>query len=64
MVSWQRFVALAFEVAKGKGAAFDGIEQGGDFLSQLSRLWDGDKERIKQMTERQARNYLDDRVSR
>lgn len=64
MVSWQVFVRLAFDVAKGKGATFDGIDEGGDFLTQLSRLWDNDKERLKQMTERQVQNYLDNRVSR
>jgi len=63
MVSYQRFVALAFDVARTKGAEFEGIDSGGDFLSDVARLWNSDKERWKQMTERQARNALDDRVS-
>lgn len=63
MVSWQRFVAIAFDVAKGKGAQFSGIEQGGDFITGLSRLWNDDKDRLKQMTERQVRNYLQDKVT-
>jgi len=62
MVTWQTFVSLAFSEAKAKGAQFEGIDDGGDFLTQLSSVWDGDKERLKQMTERQARNYLQDRV--
>jgi len=62
MVTWQTFVSIAFDTAKGKGAQFEGIDDGGDFLTQLSALWDRDKERLKQMTKRQADNYLDDRV--
>jgi len=62
MVSWQRFTAIAFDVAKGKGAQYSGIEEGGDFISQLSEVWQADKDRLKQMTEQQARSYLQDRV--
>jgi hypothetical protein len=63
MVSWQTFVRLGFEVAENKGAQFSGIEQGGDFIEGLSQVWNADKERLKQMTERQAQNYLDDKVT-
>lgn len=62
MVSWQKFVQLAFGVARQKGARFDGIEDGGDFLSQLSMLWDRNKDRLKQMTEAQANQYLQERI--
>jgi len=62
MVSWQTFVRLAFDVAKAKGGTFDGIEEGGDFIEAVSVLWNENKESIKQMTERQARNYLQQRV--
>lgn len=62
MVSWQTFVSIAFDTAKAKGAKFEGIDDGGDFLTQLSRVWDNDKDQLKQMTERQVRNYLQDRV--
>jgi hypothetical protein len=64
MVTWQTMVAIAFEIAKGKGAQFDGIDEGGDFLTQLSGVWEQDKDRLKQMTERQVRNYLQDRISK
>ena len=64
MVSWQRFVAIAFDVAKTKGASFDGIEDGGDFMQSLSALWSMEKDRIKQLTEEQARNYLLKRVEK
>lgn len=63
MVSWQTFVRLAFDVAEAKGGSFSGIDEGGDFIEGLSVLWNDNKENIKQMTERQARNYLQDRVS-
>lgn len=62
MVSWQTFVRLGFEVAKGKGAEFDGIEQGGDFIEGLSTLWNSEKDRLKQMTEKQTKNYLQSKV--
>jgi len=63
MVSWQRFVAIAFDEAKAKGASFDGIDDGGDFMEQVATVWQSDKERYKQMTERQARNAISDMVS-
>jgi hypothetical protein len=62
MVSWQVFVSVAFDTAKRKGAEFENIDEGGDFLTGLSQLWDRDKERIKQMTKEQARNYRVDKV--
>lgn len=64
MVSWQTLVRLAFDVAADKGATFDGIDSGGDFLTDLSKVWQADKDRLKQMTEKQVRNYLQDRVSK
>ena len=63
MVSWQTFVELAFDEAKRKGATFDGIEDGGTFMEQVAAVWQSDKERYKQMTERQARNELSGMVS-
>lgn len=62
MVTWQKLVELAFDEVERKGATFEGIDEGGDFLTDLSVLWDGNKHRLKQMTEQQARNYLRDRV--
>jgi len=62
MVSWQRFVSIGFDVAKGKGAQFEGIDQGGDFVEDLAMVWQDDKERYKQMTERQVRNALEGMV--
>jgi len=63
MVSWQRFVAIAFDEAKAKGASFDGIDEGGDFMEDVAAVWSADKQRYKQMTEKQARNAISDMVS-
>lgn len=63
MVSWQKFVELAFDEARRKGATFDGIDEGGDFMSDVAEVWQSDKERYKQMTEQQARNAIRSMVS-
>lgn len=62
MVSYNTFVELAFDEAKRKGAQFQNIDDGGDFLSDVAAVWQGDKERLKQLTEQQARNYIKERV--
>lgn len=64
VVSWQTVVRIAFDVAENKGASFENIADGGEFMSQLSELWEQDKQNLKQMTEAQARSYLEDRVSK
>lgn len=51
-------VKLAFEVAESKGVNFDGIESGGDFISQLGAYWQENKGRLKQMTESQTKSEL------
>lgn len=63
MVSWQKFVELAFDEAKRKGGSFDGIDEGGDFMEDVAAVWQQDKQRYKQMTEQQARNAISDMVS-
>ena len=62
MVSWQTFVSIAFDIANTKGGEFDGIEDGSGFLSDLSMVWQQDKEQYKQMTKAQVRDVLDDLV--
>jgi hypothetical protein len=62
MVSYQTFVTLAFDVARQKGAQFDGIDDGGDFLSDVAALWSSNTEQYRQMTQQQARNALERRV--
>lgn len=56
-------VRIAFRIAEQKGASFDGIQDGGRFMSELSDLWQQDKAQIKQMTEDQATDYLNDRIT-
>jgi hypothetical protein len=51
-------VSIAFDIAESKGAQFDGITDGGQFMSELSEVWAMNKDSIKQMTESQARSYL------
>ena len=63
MVSWQTFVKLAFDEAKRKGAQFQNIDEGGDFMEDVAAVWQEDKERYKQMTEKQARNAISGMVS-
>lgn len=63
MVSWQSFVGIAFDEAKAQGGSFDGIDEGGDFMEDVAAVWQDDKERYKQMTERQVRNAISDMVT-
>lgn len=58
MVSWQTLVRLAFEEANRKGATFEGIDKGGQFLGELADYWNNNKDRLKQLTEEQARREL------
>lgn len=62
MVSYQRFTAIAFDVAESKGAQFQGIQDGGKFLSQLSDLWQANKDEYVQLTEQQTRNRLQEHI--
>jgi hypothetical protein len=62
MVSYQTFTKLAFDVARRKGAQFEGIDEGGDFIEDVAAVWQSNKESLLQMTEQQARNYLQERV--
>lgn len=63
MVSWQTFVAIAFDEAEAKGATFKGIDEGADFIEDVADVWQSDKERYKQMTEKQARNAIKEMVT-
>jgi len=60
MVSWQTTVSIAFEIANDKGAQFDGIQDGAEFMTQLSEYWGQNEARLKQLTESQARSDLRD----
>jgi len=63
MVSYQKFVELAFDEAKAKGATFDGIDEGGDFMTDVAAVWSENKEEFKQLTEQQTRNRISDMVT-
>lgn len=62
MVSWQSFVAIAFDVAEDKGIEFAGINDGASFMSDLGDLWSQEKQRYKQMTKQQTYNDLEEMV--
>jgi hypothetical protein len=51
-------VSIAFDIAESKGAQFENISDGGQFMSELAEVWSMNKDDIKQMTESQARSYL------
>lgn len=59
MVSWQTFVEIGFDVAEQKGAQFEGITEGGAFMSDLGDVWSQNKQKYKQLTEEQTRNELE-----
>lgn len=61
MVSYQTYTAIAFDIAEGKGAQFDGIQDGGEFISELAAYWNANQQ-LKQMTEKQTRNELQEVV--
>jgi len=63
MVSYQTFVKLAFDEAKAKGATFEGIDEGGDFMTDVATVWSQNKEQYKQLTEQQTRTRLKKLVS-
>lgn len=63
MVSYQKFVELAFDEAKAKGASFDGIDEGGDFMTDVAAVWSRNKSELKQLTQQQARKRLQEMVS-
>lgn len=54
MVSYQTFTRLAFRVAEQKGAQFEGIADGGQFISDVADVWQEEKAELRQMTEQQA----------
>jgi len=62
MVSYQTFVKIAFDEAKAKGATFQGIDEGGDFMTDVAAVWSENKDTYKQLTEQQTRNRVRDLV--
>lgn len=62
MVSYQEFTSIAFDVAESKGGTFEGIQEGGQFIREVATVWNQNKERYKQMTQKQARAELNELV--
>lgn len=62
MVTYQTMIDIGFDVAQSKGE-INGLSDGGDLMSGLAQLWNEDKEKISGMTKKQARSYLQDRIT-
>lgn len=61
MVSYQTLTAIAFEVAREKGAQFSGQQPSAatSIIEIVADEWNSDKERYRQMTEAQARRAME-----
>lgn len=54
---------MVFDVAKEEGAQFDGITEGATVIQDVAApLWSENKQRIKSMTEAQARSFARDEI--
>lgn len=64
MVNYQLFMSIAFDVAREKGAQFEGqrSEDAQALMRLVSDLWNEDKARIKGMQKAQARGLLEDEI--
>jgi len=60
MVSYQTLTAIAFEVAREKGAEFEGErpENARAVIEIVSTEWNDEKDEYRQMTESQAKTRL------
>lgn len=63
MPGYQKFVGLAFDVAKAKGASFETTngppENSAAIMEIAAKLWTKKKDEIKPMTNAQARQLLE-----
>jgi len=62
MVSYQKLTSIGYDVAKTKGAEFVGISSGQEVIGVVSECWNEDTEKLKQMTEQQARQYMEESI--
>ena len=63
MVSYQKFTSIAFDVAKQQGAQFDGVGDGGTFVSTVvSVLWRQHRDDLTGMTIQQARQFAQNHI--
>jgi len=62
MVSYQKLTSIGYDVAKQKGAEFAGISSGQEVIGVVSECWNEDTEKLKQMTEQQARQYMEESI--
>ena len=63
MVSYQKFTSIAFDVAKEKGAQFNGVGDGGTFVGNVvSVLWNQHRDDLTGMTIQQARQFAQNHI--
>jgi len=62
MVNYQTFTSIAFDVAEEKGGQFADIGDGAAFIREVAAVWSQNKQRYKQMTEKQVRDELQELV--
>lgn len=64
MPRYSTWTSIAFDVARSKGARFEGSVPNGaeDVISVAASVWSEDKERYRAMTEQQARAVLEDEI--
>lgn len=58
MVSYQTLTKLAFEIAEEKGSRPGSLREGGAFVADVAEYWNANKDRLKGLTEEQAREDL------
>lgn len=64
MPRYSKWTSIAFDVARNKGATFEGSVPNGaeDVISVAAAVWSEDRERYRAMTESQARAVLEDEI--
>jgi len=64
MVSYQTLTAIAFEVAREKGASFSGQRPANAtaVVELVAACWNENKQQYKQMTEAQARRQMQKQI--
>lgn len=62
MVSYQKWTSIVFDVAKSKGAQFEGISDGQPVVQLASEVWQERKADLNTATDAEARRIAQDEV--
>lgn len=63
MVKYQKFISLCFAEAKGQGARFETLEDSNEALPIFANLWSENKEEVKKLAVREAKEYVHDQIN-